>query len=1204
MPRGLLSAWFLVAVAALAQEPARTGPSTEKRFPPLKVPPGFKATLFACDPLIEYPSVIAAGPDAKSLFVAIDYVTGLGEDIIRRDEIRLIEDTDNDGYADKATVYSRGFNSIQGLAYHDGFLYVMHAPFLTVLKKGGTERTDLLTGLGLAPEKNLTRLHCANGVTVGHDGWLYLAVGDHGVDVKRPEGDRLVLRGGGILRCRPDGRDLHVFASGLRNIYDVALDAELNVFVRDNENDGGRYKIRVCHSFFGADHGYPYLYTDHPDEALPPIADLGLGSSAGGVCYLERALPPEYHGNLFFCEWGRSVVRYVPRAAGSGFGPVREFEFAVGAESDPYGFKPTDIVVQRDGALMVSDWADGQRPKRGRGRIYRIAAPGGADDSGSATGLDSPSHYERIDTQLALQKRGLKGFDRAAFGPLGRMHAVWLLARSGNPGVVDELLAIAKSDADARVRIQAVRAVADLIDPVLVHHRLADAGRGSPELVQKLAQLAEGADAALQREVVVALGRLKWHDAPDWLAGRLEKPDAALAHAAQLTLRGSDNWLAVLKLLDRPSSEAIRAIAVRAAAGQYDPALVDGLMERLKSDRDPVRRKDYAELLTRVYRKPGEYVYWGYRPPPRPANTVDWERSAAIAAALDTFLDTDRALRLAVFRRMKQEKVPVRPKSLITWLWEERDQNTIGLILDSLKDAIDPAGGTPLIGVLRSRDINAANRLVALKHFATSDEAVRPLVSLVSLLEDDVVLAEILRMFGRHPKVDADTVLSDRSSSKLPEVRAAALEALAERQSEAGKPVALKGLADANPTVRRVAALAAGTLRVQDAGDILLKLTSDPIAEVRIASLIALRQLKNPHAAKQAVAALNERITHLAALEYLREQGGPEHAAPVAALARGSPPAEVFAAAIQTLDAWKANKAVAEIHGASGMLVRWAISGKIAESDIAATVERLASAVPADWRTHFATGPDGRVAFNSAGVHLAAIDVAVGEASSVEFLLVGAQEAWLNGKSIHRRAGKEAGPVRFSGELVKGDNRILVQASAEFQLGFRRRNAIAAVEKLAQAALERTGDAERGRRVFFNAEKSLCVKCHRLGDQGEKVGPELTGIGSRFGRVYLIESILEPGRTVVAGFAAVRIELTDGRVLTGVKASETDTTLTLVDGEAKKQVLRKDYIASQKPLTLSTMPDGFEKRLTQQEFVDLIEFLVSQKDRTASGKAP
>ena len=48
------------------------GPQAEKRFPPLRVPAGFKATLFACDPMIEYPSVIAPGPRPRTLFVAVD----------------------------------------------------------------------------------------------------------------------------------------------------------------------------------------------------------------------------------------------------------------------------------------------------------------------------------------------------------------------------------------------------------------------------------------------------------------------------------------------------------------------------------------------------------------------------------------------------------------------------------------------------------------------------------------------------------------------------------------------------------------------------------------------------------------------------------------------------------------------------------------------------------------------------------------------------------------------------------------------------------------------------------------------------------------------------------------------------------------------------------------------------------------------------
>src|SRR5262247_3612799 len=111
---------MLGARLASAQEPGRTGPETEKRFPPLQVPPQFKATLFACDPLIEYPSVLSLGPRSNSIFLAHDYMTGLGEKIVRHDEVRLVEDADGDGYADKSTVWADGFNSIQGLAYHNG----------------------------------------------------------------------------------------------------------------------------------------------------------------------------------------------------------------------------------------------------------------------------------------------------------------------------------------------------------------------------------------------------------------------------------------------------------------------------------------------------------------------------------------------------------------------------------------------------------------------------------------------------------------------------------------------------------------------------------------------------------------------------------------------------------------------------------------------------------------------------------------------------------------------------------------------------------------------------------------------------------------------------------------------------------------------------------------------------------------------------
>lgn len=238
-------------------------------------------------------------------------------------------------------------------------------------------RLDLIKGLGLPPEENSNRLHCANGVVAGHDGWLYLALGDRGCDVQRMEGDRLLFQQGGILRCRSDGSDLHVFSTGLRNIYDVMLDDELNVFVRDHDNDGGDYMIRVCHCFFGSDHGYPYHYYERPDELMPPLADLGRGSSAGAIRYLETAFPADYRSSLFCCEWGRGIVRYHQSRNSSSFTPMTETDFATGAPDDPYGFKPTDLIVDYDGSILVSDWCDGQRPKRGRGSIYRISYQNG-----------------------------------------------------------------------------------------------------------------------------------------------------------------------------------------------------------------------------------------------------------------------------------------------------------------------------------------------------------------------------------------------------------------------------------------------------------------------------------------------------------------------------------------------------------------------------------------------------------------------------------------------------------------------------------------------------------------------------------------------------------------------------------------------------------------------------------------------------------
>ena len=115
-------------------------------------------------------------------------------------------------------------------------------------------------------------------------------------------------------------------------------------------------------------------------------------------------------------------------------------------------------------------------------------------------------------------------------------------------------------------------------------------------------------------------------------------------------------------------------------------------------------------------------------------------------------------------------------------------------------------------------------------------------------------------------------------------------------------------------------------------------------------------------------------------------------------------------------------------------------------------------------------------------------------------------------------------------------------------------------------------------------------------EQGERIGPELTGVGSRFARIYLVESILEPSRTIAPSFGTLVLTLKNGKTLTGVKVAETETTLTLADNQGQKNTLNRADIEEQQTSPLSTMPEGLEKRLTEDELIDLIAFLLSQKE--------
>jgi putative heme-binding domain-containing protein len=469
-------------------------------------------------------------------------------------------------------------------------------------------------------------------------------------------------------------------------------------------------------------------------------------------------------------------------------------------------------------------------------------------------------------------------------------------------------------------------------------------------------------------------------------------------------------------------------------------------------------------------------------------------------------------------------------------------------------------------------------------------------------------------------------VLTPKLSSPQAEVRAAAIEALGELRAREGRAPLLALLQDKDVRVRRAAA-GAGQLGARQAIEPLLKLARDADPALRRASLDSLRRLREPRAVPLAVAALGDRQMEIKALECLGELGGPPQARAVTEWAKSNPSTEGLTAAVRVLTSWRDRKgltvaerkeldrSVAEVHGGTGMLVRWDVRGPLPAQVAPPIIERVASPGQGDdttgWHMRLATGTESRVllapkdAAKDAG-WLASTEVIVPESTAVEFRASsrGSLQVWLNGRSLHRRSQAQSFQIdsdRFAGTLAKGVNRLLVQVgpsstAVEFHLRFRRKSTTAEHERLTQAALARAGDPQRGRKLFFDVEKSQCLKCHRLGEQGEHIGPELTSVGGRFSRIYIVESILEPSRTIAPSFATWMLVLKNGKTLTGVKIAETEMMLTLADNQGQKHPVAKTDIEQQRPAPVSSMPEGLENRFTPEEFVDLIAFLMSQKE--------
>ncbi len=134
------------------------------------------------------------------------------------------------------------------------------------------------------------------------------------------------------------------------------------------------------------------------------------------------------------------------------------------------------------------------------------------------------------------------------------------------------------------------------------------------------------------------------------------------------------------------------------------------------------------------------------------------------------------------------------------------------------------------------------------------------------------------------------------------------------------------------------------------------------------------------------------------------------------------------------------------------------------------------------------------------------------------------------------------------------------------------------------------GNAEDGKKVFFEKAEVSCVRCHKVGGEGGEVGPELTGLVSKKGLEYVLQSIVHPNAAIAQGFETVLVYLKNGTAYAGVIKSETADMLEINSPEDGLVKLKKADIESREK-GLSGMPDGFGELLTKQELRNLLEYL-------------
>ena len=478
-------------------------------LPNFEVADGFEISLYAENPLLAKPIQMNFDPQGRLWVVSSAVYPQIEPGKEANDKVIVLEDTKGVGKADKSTVFVEGLMTPTGVEPGDGGVYVAQSTQLLHFKDtDGDGKADqkrvVLSGFGTEDTHHI--LHTLHW---GHDGQLYfdqsIYIHSH---IETPNGVER-LNSGGVWHLRPPTMELGVYLKGFCNPWGHQFDT----FGQSFMTDGAGYQ--------GISFGIPgatyFTYAIMRRE----LQSISAGSYPK-FCALElinsEQFPPDWQGNAITCDFrAHRVVRFEINEKDGGY---VSHEMPDLVRSTNVTFRPIDVKLGPDGALYIADWSnpiiqhgevDFRDPRRDHehGRIWRVSAKNrplvkppqlvGAPNKVLFNELKSPNRYEQQQAKRVLTERGksilkdLERWTREQKDEAGRLQALWmyqaidvvepalldkvLTARDGriraaatrvisywHPRLknAQELLAKGVADEFPRVRIEAVRALAEI----------------------------------------------------------------------------------------------------------------------------------------------------------------------------------------------------------------------------------------------------------------------------------------------------------------------------------------------------------------------------------------------------------------------------------------------------------------------------------------------------------------------------------------------------------------------------------------------------------------------------------------------------------------------------------------------------------------------------------------------------------------------